>query len=51
MGAGLLVFTAVSTLSWQPGQPARLIALIGAFGGLLMTAVTGTALTRLARKS
>ena len=50
-GAGLLVFTAVTTPLWQPGQPAVLIALIGALGGLLMAAtmaaVTGAALTRL----
>lgn len=52
-GAGLLVFTAVTTSLWQPGQPPELIALIGALGGLLMAAtmaaITGTALTRLAR--
>jgi hypothetical protein len=50
-GAGLLVFTAVTTPLWQPGQSAELVALIGALGGLLMAAtmaaVTGTALTRL----
>lgn len=53
-GAGLLVFTAVATPLWQPGQPAELIALIGALGGLAMAAtmaaVTGSALTRLARR-
>ena len=52
-GAGLLVFTAVTTPLWQPGQPPELIATIGAFGGLLMAAtmaaVTGAALTRLMR--
>ncbi|MDX8052345.1 hypothetical protein SK571_23410 [Lentzea sp. BCCO 10_0798] len=52
-GAGLLVFTAVTTPLWQPGQPPELIALIGALGGLLMAAtmaaVTGAALTRLVR--
>lgn len=52
-GAGLLVFTAVTTPLWQPGQPPEVIALIGALGGLLtaatMAAVTGAALTRLVR--
>lgn len=51
--AGLLVFFAVATPLWQPGQPPVLIALIGALGGLLMAAataaVTGAALTRLVR--
>ena len=50
---GLLVFFAVTTPLWQPGQPPVLIALIGALGGLLMAAttaaVTGAALTRLVR--
>lgn len=54
-GAGLLVFTAVTTPLWQPGQPPELIALIGALGGLLMAAtmaaITGTALTRLMRRT
>ena len=49
-GAGLLVFTAVTTPLWQPGQSPVLIALIGALGGLLMAAamaaVTGAYLTR-----
>ncbi|WP_093588833.1 hypothetical protein [Lentzea waywayandensis] len=52
-GAGLLVFTAVTTPLWQPGQSPALIALIGAFGGLLMAstmaAITGSALIRLTR--
>lgn len=48
-GAGLLVFAAVTTPLWQPGQPPVLVALIGALGGLLMAAVTGAALTRLTR--
>jgi hypothetical protein len=48
-GAGLLVFTAVTTPLWQPGQPPELIALVGALGGLLM-AVTGAALTLLRRR-
>lgn len=52
-GAGLLVFTAVTTPLWQPGQSPELIALIGALGGLLMAAtmaaVTGRALVQLAR--
>jgi hypothetical protein len=51
--AGLLVFTAITTPLWQPGQAPALIALIGALGGLLMAAtmaaVTGRALVRLAR--
>lgn len=49
--AGLLVFAAVTTPLWQPGQSPALVALIGALGGLLMAAtmaaVTGIALTRL----
>lgn len=53
-GAGLMVFTAVTTPLWQPGQPPELIATIGAFGGLLMAAtmaaITGTALTQLMRR-
>ena len=52
-GAGLLVFTAVATPLWQPGQSPQLIALIGALGGLLMAAtmaaITGAALVRLLR--
>lgn len=52
-GAGLLVFAAVTTPLWQPGQPPVLIALIGALGGLLMAgtmaAITGAALARLLR--
>jgi hypothetical protein len=50
-GAGLIVFTAVTTPLWRPGQSTVLIALIGALGGLLMAAtiaaITGFALTRL----
>lgn len=38
------LFTAVTTPLWQPGQPAIVIALIGALGGLLMAA-TVAALT------
>ncbi|MFJ8962500.1 hypothetical protein ACIRG5_24240 [Lentzea sp. NPDC102401] len=53
-GAGLLVFVAVTTPLWQPGQSTALIALIGVLGGLLMAAtmagVTGAALTRLTRR-
>lgn len=53
-GAGLLVFTAVATPLWQPGQSPELIALIGALGGLLMAAtmaaITGAALVRLTRE-
>ncbi|MGW6930839.1 hypothetical protein ACWGE0_12305 [Lentzea sp. NPDC054927] len=53
-GVGLVVFTAVTTPLWQPGQSAELIALIGALGGLLMAAimaaVTGAALIRLVRR-
>ncbi|WP_086664234.1 hypothetical protein [Lentzea kentuckyensis] len=53
-GVGLLVFAAVTTPLWQPGQPPGLIALIGALGGLLMAAtmaaITGAALTRLMRR-
>lgn len=53
--AGLIVFAAFTTPLWQPGQSPALIALIGAFGGLLMAAtmaaVTGFALTRLLERS
>ena len=49
--AGLVVFSAVTSPLWQPGQPAVLIAAIGAVGGLLMAvtvaAGTGWALIRL----
>jgi hypothetical protein len=51
--AGLGVFFAVATPLWQPGQPPALIALIGAFAGLLMAAtmaaITGAALVHLAK--
>lgn len=54
-GVGLLMFTAVTTPLWQPGQPPELIALIGALGGLLMAAtmaaITGAALTWLTRRN
>ncbi|GLZ27904.1 hypothetical protein Lesp02_00940 [Lentzea sp. NBRC 105346] len=54
-GAGLIVFTAVTTPLWQPGQPPVLIALIGALGGLLMAAtmaaITGATLARLVKRS
>jgi uncharacterized integral membrane protein len=50
---GLLAFTAVSSPLWQPGQPAALVAAIGALGGLVMAAtvaaVTGLVLVRLCR--
>lgn len=50
-GAGLVVFAAVTTPLWQPGQPTVVVALIGALGGLVMAAtmaaVTGLALTHL----
>lgn len=53
--AGLVVFTAFTTPLWQPGQPAVLIALIGALGGLVMAAtmaaITGSVLTRLLNRS
>ncbi|WP_112273723.1 hypothetical protein [Lentzea terrae] len=53
--AGLVVFAAFTTPLWQPGQPAVLIALIGALGGLVMAAtmaaITGSALTRLLNRS
>jgi hypothetical protein len=53
--AGLLVFVAVTTPLWQPGQSTELIALVGALGGLMMAAtmaaITGSALTRLTRMS
>jgi uncharacterized integral membrane protein len=49
--AGLVVFSAVTSPLWQPGQPAVLIAAIGAVGGLLMAvtvaAGTGWVLIRL----
>jgi hypothetical protein len=53
--AGLVMFTAFTTPLWQPGQPAVLIALIGALGGLVMAAtmaaITGYSLTRLLNRS
>jgi len=49
--AGLVVFAAVTSSLWQPGQPPVVIAAIGAVGGLLMAvtvaAGTGWALIRL----
>ena len=49
--AGLIVFGAFTSPLWQPGQPAVLVALIGAAGGVLMAAtmaaITGRALVRL----
>jgi hypothetical protein len=54
-GVGLIVFAAVTTPLWQPGQSTVVIALIGALGGLLMAAttaaVTGFALSRLLERS
>lgn len=50
-GAGLVVFLAVATPLWQPGQGLLLRAVIGVVAGLLMAAtmaaVTGAAITRL----
>jgi len=52
--AGLLVFTAVTTPLWQPGQSIAQITAIGVLGGLLMAgtvaALTGWALVRLLHK-
>jgi hypothetical protein len=51
---GLIVFTAVTTPLWQPGQPVLLIAAIGLLGGLLMAgtvaALTGVAIVRMRRQ-
>lgn len=51
----LLVFTAVTTPLWQPGQSTALVALIGLFGGLLMAltmaAVSGAFLVRILRSN
>ncbi|RTL69081.1 MAG: hypothetical protein EKK42_08290 [Pseudonocardiaceae bacterium] len=48
---GLLVFTAVATPLWQPGQPLALIIAIGVLGGSVMAAtvaaLTGAAAVRL----
>lgn len=53
--AGLVVFTALTTPLWQPGQPTVLVALIGALGGLLMAttmaAITGATLAHLLKRS
>jgi hypothetical protein len=50
-GAGLLVFTAVTTPLWQPGQETSTIVLIGALGGaamaVTMALVTGVGIRRL----
>jgi hypothetical protein len=52
--AGLLVFVAVSTPLWQPGQPVALTVAIGMLGGAAMAvtvaALTGLAAVRLARQ-
>jgi hypothetical protein len=52
--AGLLVFTAVTTPLWQPGQPIVVVAAIGVLGGLFMAgtvaALTGRAVVRLLGK-
>ncbi|MCC3655662.1 MULTISPECIES: hypothetical protein [Streptomyces] len=49
---GLLVFTALTSPLWRPGQPAPLVGLIGLLGGTAMAftaaAVTGWVLVRLA---
>ncbi|MGO4384854.1 hypothetical protein [Specibacter sp. RAF43] len=49
---GLLVFLAVATPLWQPGQPPAQIALIGVLAGaamaISMAAVTGLVMVRLA---
>jgi hypothetical protein len=51
---GLIVFTAVATPLWQPGQPVPLIAVIGLLGGVLMAGtvavLTGLAIVRLRRQ-
>ncbi|WP_280408053.1 hypothetical protein [Nocardia brasiliensis] len=51
----LLVFTAITTPLWQPGQSTALVALIGLFGGLLMAltmaAVSGAFLVRILRSN
>jgi len=51
--AGLAAFMVVATPLWHEGQPALLIAVIGAFAGLVMAAtvaaITGFGLVRLLR--
>jgi hypothetical protein len=51
---GLVVFTAVTTPLWQPGQAPVLTAATGVLGGLLMAAtvatLTGWAVVRLSRE-
>ena len=48
---GLVIFLAISTPLWQPGQPPTLIALIGVLAGIAMAvgmaAVTGLVLLRM----
>lgn len=52
---GLLIFLAIATPLWQPGQPPALIALIGATAGMAMAAsmafITGLVIVRLAQDS
>jgi hypothetical protein len=51
----LVVFTAVTTPLWQPGQSIGLIVLIGVLGGLVMAAtmaaITGWAFVRLVTRA
>lgn len=48
---GLVIFLAISTPLWQPGQPPSLIALIGVFAGIAMAVgmamVTGLVLIQM----
>lgn len=48
---GLVIFLAISTPLWQPGQPPSLIALIGVFAGIAMAVgmamVTGLVLLQM----
>ncbi len=50
-GAGLLIFLAISTPLWQPGQPPAVIALIGVAAGIGMAAgmaaISGLVMERL----
>lgn len=53
--AGLVVFFAVATPLWQPGQPWPLVLLVGLFAALLMAVsmalVSGLVLQRLLRRA
>ena len=54
-GVGLLIFIAISTPFWQPGQPPAVVALIGVAAGIGMAAgmaaISGLVMERLVDRS